>query len=99
MRISDWSSDVCSSDLVADPVDPALTTTGNGTIDILVDAVVDGGALVSGTPATSDGGAIVDLNLTLAPQGGNTGNPAGDAHNGGGFDTDRSEEHTSELSH
>ena len=76
---------------VEDPTDAALTADSSSTLDIHVDAVVDGGALVSGTPATSNGGAVVDLNLTLAPQGGNAGNPAGDAFNGGGFDTDGSE--------
>jgi hypothetical protein len=79
---------------VVDPTDPALTDNNDATIDIAVDAVVDGGALVSGTPGTSDSGTVVDLNLTLDPQGGNSGNPDGDGGdflNGGGFDTDDSE--------
>src|SRR3546814_19102444 len=30
MRISDWSSDVCSSDLFSDPQDPTSAPNGNG---------------------------------------------------------------------
>ncbi|MEO3429576.1 hypothetical protein AAFN88_11995 [Pelagibius sp. CAU 1746] len=74
---------------VVDPEDPFLSTTGDGTLDIVVDAVADGGAYVDGTPDTSDAGAVADLNLTLTPRGHASGTP--DDENPGGFDTDGSE--------
>src|SRR3546814_10682205 len=54
MRISDWSSDVCSSDLPAyDPTD-----ADGAYIGIQGNIVVDGGSLVFGRRTLIDGGLV-----------------------------------------
>src|SRR3546814_19338063 len=70
-------STITATATVADPVDPALTTNGDGKIDIHVDAVVDGGSLVSGTPAASEGGATRHPTLTHHPPAGTLGRATG----------------------
>ncbi len=79
-----------------DKTTPALTASNSAGTTFVVDAVADGGVLVdtSGIPV-SDAGAPVSLGLTLTTAVGNPANPAGDAQNPGGFDTDGSESVTS----
>src|SRR3546814_4827175 len=74
MRISDWSSDVCSSDLPADREDPPLVADeiddvalhrrlgGAGDADLLVQRDVDVPALAFGG-ASGAQGLAVDLDL------------------------------------
>src|SRR3546814_19803789 len=59
MRISDWSSDVCSSDL---PNDAALVADGSDTLDIQVDANADSGP--TGVGGVDDGDSD-DLSVTI----------------------------------
>jgi Ca2+-binding RTX toxin-like protein/HSP20 family molecular chaperone IbpA len=81
-----------SFNVSATAVDGSDSVSNNGDFDVPVDAVADGGALItSGGFDLSTNGAIVDLDLTLAPRGGNALNPLGDLFNGGGFDSDGSE--------
>lgn len=75
-----------------DEIDPSVTSSVAREGLFIVDAVADGGVNVTTTGiATSQGGAPVDLNLTLAAFPGNPANPDGDLQNPGGFDDDGSE--------
>jgi Ca2+-binding RTX toxin-like protein len=72
--------------------DPSITNEVAREGTFIVDAVADGGVNVTSTGiATSQGGEVVDLNLTLAAFPGNPSNPDGDLQNPGGFDDDGSE--------
>src|SRR3546814_7960439 len=63
MRISDWSSDVCSSDLVTDRLGAQGTVCGGGRYDGLIE-------LLGGKPAPAVGFAIgVERLLDLCSQG------------------------------
>jgi len=79
--------------IVATATDSGLSAdSAAANADVVVDAVADGGVNVTtGGIASSDNGAPVGLNLTLAVAAGNAANPAGDLQNDGGFDTDGSE--------
>jgi Ca2+-binding RTX toxin-like protein len=75
-----------------DIVDASVTNSVAREGTFIVDAVADGGVNVTTTGiAASQGGAPVDLNLTLAAFPGNPANPDGDLQNPGGFDDDGSE--------
>jgi len=75
-----------------DEVDPSAVSESTRAATFIVDAVADGGVNVTTTGIdTSQGGAPVDLNLTLAAFPGNPANPTGDLQNPGGFDDDGSE--------
>src|SRR3546814_10406918 len=97
MRISDWSSDVCSSDLVVDLVGIALDD-GDDAVKVKPRRLVglqlgaEGGAVVGGDIQRGQGGAAVSSDLDrLVGFLGREDNPVvavGDL---------RSEEHTSEL--
>src|SRR3546814_1560663 len=95
MRISDWSSDLCSSDL------HSVTGSGGDSLDIQVDAVVDGSQVTQTVAAAGDENTTIYLNLAIDLGGDSTSvvtDPDTDQPaTQGGADKDRSEEHTSEL--
>src|SRR3546814_8476489 len=85
MRISDWSSDVCSSDLSHQPAPPAINSAGRPNINSRVRQLAVGTASAVG--AGSGKGSALGAAL------------AGAAFSALGFlaGRERSEEHTSEL--
>src|SRR3546814_6299667 len=83
MRISDWSSDVCSSDLHGGNAGP-ITIAGRRTPDSVTLTVRDRGEGI-------EPGAERTIFDTFAQGRG------GDRHGGSGLGLARSEEHTSEL--
>ncbi len=81
-----------SLNVQATAIDGSHSATDNDDFSVTVDAVADAGAqIISGGYGVSTDGAVVDLDLMLAPRGGNALNPLGDLFNGGGFDDDGSE--------
>src|SRR3546814_17753153 len=66
MRISDWSSDVCSSDLHDQPLQSPVAQCAVGILHVaLVGVCTQGGGVDD--PAAKDGSATIDLDLpTLA---------------------------------
>src|SRR3546814_2640936 len=85
MRISDWSSDVCSSDLTSAGCSPPLTWGITGSSAIVAELV----SQCSTWPGPSDTGACQPAALRCART--DDSSPAHCSVNG------RSEEHTSEL--
>src|SRR3546814_5080910 len=95
MRISDWSSDVCSSDLIAQGVEAGGHVRGStGSLVLLpqVAAAVDVPVVASGGFATGEGLVAA---LALGAQGIHCGTAFLATEES--FAHDRSEEHTSEL--
>src|SRR3546814_20789448 len=83
MRISDWSSDVCSSDLVAKPITIDIKSTATTGRDFTVQLSSPVGAILSTSSATvsignyfsfvegdTSGAAISDDGYPLTPVGG-----------------------------
>src|SRR3546814_9285702 len=67
MRVSDWSSDVCSSDLVAGMLKKAGTIVWKGPVVVFeFDAFADGTKVVSQAVAESEGFSIAGGGDTLA---------------------------------
>src|SRR3546814_2804262 len=64
MRISDWSSDVCSSDLVASNAAEQARTT-NGEVEALVDAAQRIGAVVNMIQDIAEQTNLLALNATI----------------------------------
>src|SRR3546814_17313240 len=86
MRISDWSSDVCSSDLVAKPITIDIKSTATTGRDFTVQLSSSVGAILSTSSATvsignyfrfvegdTSGSAISDDGYTITPVGGGAG--------------------------
>src|SRR3546814_8057484 len=105
MRISDWSSDVCSSDLLADPAVRLLTSTvtekgyclaPDGTLDLshpdIVHDLADRAA-----PVSIVGWIVAGLAARRAAGTAPFAVLCCDHMNGNGAKLGRSEEHTSEL--
>src|SRR3546814_9005718 len=92
MRISDWSSDVCSSDLAATEADIVITMLPN---DAIVNAIYQGsGGLIE---RLAHRPLLIDSS-TIAPETARTLSSAAKAKGYAMLDAPvRSEEHTSEL--
>ncbi|WP_340119433.1 type I secretion C-terminal target domain-containing protein [Pelagibius sp. 7325] len=73
---------------VVDPADPGLTASGDGTLDIPVDAVVDGSEVEQTAPAVGDEDTEIALNLAIDLGGDST---TGPGESQGGTDKDGSE--------
>src|SRR3546814_7130526 len=105
MRISDWSSDVCSSDLLAEPalirqfeLIRSCTKIVYGVAGLTEDSMV----FESGFMSRRDGQAYIDAGAVGVAIGrffDEAGAPVAGSHDGRmvGISLDRSEEHTSEL--
>src|SRR3546814_8717822 len=112
MRFSDWSSDVCSSDLLGSPGDPE---SGQACLEREIDGVVQGGTLCRRFGCLCAAAAYRARRLDLVFRLGGVAVPVDDRIGAGaaprsrqavhravrperlGFLQDRSEEHTSEL--
>src|SRR3546814_11370356 len=65
MRISDWSSDVCSSDLARAPQHPTLLVTHEGNQAARLQAYREAGVEVAQVATDADGHVSLDATLSL----------------------------------
>src|SRR3546814_5123564 len=97
MRISDWSSDVCSSDLIGDSVDAPIYAASPNPLDRrLIDRPLSTGVRAIDATMTTGEGQRVGI---FAVAGGGKSTLLGMLARGGDADVNviRSEAHTSEL--